>query len=135
MTFKLVGATLMAAALTLSACGDDAATTSAAGSDSQTTTPVDGQDGADDPVNRQRFWIRPDLVDCEGVAPQKCMQIAESEGGDYEFFYDAIEGFTFTEGTSYVIDVTVEEVEDPPADGSSLAFSLIEIVEETKASN
>lgn len=44
--------------------------------------------------------------------------------------YDSIEGFTFEERTAYVIDVTVAEVESPPADGSSLSYTLVEIVEE-----
>lgn len=108
------------AALLLGACGSDAADTAeeSSGSAQETT----------------RLWIQPELVDCEGSAPQSCMQIAESEDGASEYFYDQIEGFTFVEGTSYVIDVTVEEVADPPADGSSLTYTLVEIVEENPAS-
>lgn len=86
----------------------------------------DGDDGAE----TVRLWIAPELVDCEGGAgPQQCLQISRSEDGEPELFYDSIAGFEFEEGTSYVIDVTVTEVDDPPTDGSSLSYTLVEIVE------
>jgi hypothetical protein len=80
-----------------------------------------------------RLWIKPELVDCEGVGPQTCLQVAESEDGDYHLFYDSIEGFSFEEGTTYVIDVAVEQVEDPPEDGSSIEYRLLDVVEEVEA--
>jgi hypothetical protein len=105
-----------AAVLLLAACGDD-------GVDSPSLT------GEAETV---RLWIQPELVDCDGGAgPQTCMLIADSEDGEPSFFYDSIAGFTFAEGTTYVIDVTVEGVEDPPADASSLSYTLVEIVEES----
>lgn len=76
-----------------------------------------------------RLWIEPELVECEGVAPMECMQVSRTQGGDLELFYDQIEGFTHEQGTSYVIDVRVTKVDDPPADASSLQYSLVEIVE------
>jgi hypothetical protein len=77
-----------------------------------------------------RLWIEPALVDCEGGAgPQLCLEVARSEDGKLELFYSEIEGFDFQEGTSYVIDVSVEEVADPPADGSSLRYTLVEVIE------
>ena len=94
--------------------------------------------GSDDPAGETssvddvtRLWIGPDLVDCEGAAPQTCLLVSESEGGEQEFFYDQIEGFTHVVGTSYVIDVEITEVDDPPADGSSLSYRLVSIVSET----
>lgn len=88
----------------------------------------EGADGAE----TVRLWIAPELVDCEGGAgPQQCLQIQRSEDGDTELFYDSIDGFEFVEGTSYVIDVEITDVDDPPADGSSLSYRLIEVVEST----
>ncbi len=77
-----------------------------------------------------RMWIGPELVECEGVAPTECMQVSYAEDGAPELFYDSIEGFDYSEGTSYVIDVQVTEVASPPADGSSLSYSLVEVVSE-----
>lgn len=78
-----------------------------------------------------RMWIGPELVECEGVAPMECMQVSYAEDGEPELFYDSIDGFAYAEGTSYVIDVQVAEVASPPADGSSLSYSLVEVVSET----
>ena len=86
--------------------------------------------GCSNASDTTRLWIGPELVDCVGVAPMMCMQVAESEDGEYEFFYDEIAGFNYQEGTTYVIDVEITEVEDPPADASSLEYTLVEIVEE-----
>ena len=86
--------------------------------------------GCSDSTDTTRLWIGPERVECEGVAPMMCLQVAESEDGDYQLFYDTIEGFDYQEGTSYVIDVSITEVEDPPADASSLQYTLVEIVEE-----
>lgn len=76
------------------------------------------------------MWVEPELVECTGVGPMECLQVAYTEGGEPELFYDTIDGFTFTEGTAYVLDVEVTAVEDPPADGSSLAYRLVEVVSE-----
>lgn len=77
-----------------------------------------------------RMWIEPDLVPCEGVAPMECMEVSYTEDGEPQLFYDQIDGFTFSPGTAYVIDVRVTEVENPPADASSLSYELVEVVSE-----
>jgi len=49
-------------------------------------------------------------------------------GSDNWFkFYDTIEGFDYEPGYIYDIKVTVEEVKNPPADASSLKYTLQEI--------
>jgi hypothetical protein len=87
--------------------------------------------GCSESPDTTRLWIGPERVECEGVAPMMCLQVATSEDGDYQLFYDMIEGFDYQEGTSYVIDVSITEVENPPADASSLQYTLVEIVEES----
>ena len=87
--------------------------------------------GCSESPDTTRLWIGPERVECEGVAPMMCLQVATSEDGDYQLFYDTIEGFDYQEGTSYVIDVSITEVENPPADASSLQYTLVEIVEES----
>jgi len=80
-----------------------------------------------------RMWIQPELAECTGVGPMECMQVAYTEDGEPQLFYSGIDGFTFVEGTSYVVDVQVTEVASPPADGSSLSYTLVEVVSETPA--
>ena len=87
--------------------------------------------GCSDSTDTTHLWTGPERMECEGVAPMMCLQVAESEDGDHQLFHDDIEGFDYQEGTSDVIDVSITEVENPPADASSLQYTLVEIVEES----
>jgi heat shock protein HslJ len=77
------------------------------------------------------LYVGPYLVDCEGAGPQKCMLVRESLEEEYSLFYDQIKGFEYEEGYEYELRVQVEAVENPPADASSLRYTLIELVEQT----
>ena len=77
------------------------------------------------------FFVNPNLVDCVGVGPQKCMLISENSNHDWHNFYDKIEGFDFVEGYNYKIIVDVSIIENPPADASNLKYKLIEIIEKS----
>ncbi len=84
------------------------------------------------PVEKTLF-VGPSLVDCEGVAPQKCMLVMDNPDDGYQMFYGNIEGFDFEEGFEYELIVRVEEVEDPPADASSLKYTLVSVVNRSPA--
>lgn len=119
----VVGMTVLA--LALAACGSDSATSASASASSSASASAEGE--------VVRMWIAPELVECEGVGPMQCMQVAYTEDGEPELFYSAIDGFRFVEGTTYVVDVRVTPVENPPADGSSRAYTLVEVVSERPA--
>lgn len=72
------------------------------------------------------------LVDCMGVAPMKCMQVRHSVQGQWELFYSQIEGFNFEPGYRYRLKVKVTELENVPADASSLRYTLVEQLEKKK---
>ena len=76
------------------------------------------------------FFIHPQLVDCVGVGPMKCMQIREKEYSEWQNFYDKIQGFDFSQGVSYQITVKITDVVNPPADASSKKYELIEIIKQ-----
>lgn len=76
------------------------------------------------------IFVGPILVDCVGVGPQKCMLIKEDQNSEWQNFYDKIDGFDYTEGHSYKIVIQVSEIENPPADSSSLKYKLVEILQE-----
>jgi heat shock protein HslJ len=84
------------------------------------------------PVEKTLF-IGPRLVDCTGVAPQKCMTVMEDPEDGYQLFYGDIDGFNFEESYEYELVVRVEEIENPPADASNLKYSLVNIVNKTPA--
>ena len=79
--------------------------------------------------NVKTMFVNDKLVDCEGGAgPQKCMQVRDKADGDWEFFYDNIEGFKYEKGHSYELRVEVRKRDNAPADASSLQYVLVEIV-------
>lgn len=84
--------------------------------------------------NEQIYWINSHKVECTGVAPMVCIQIQKSEtvdAGNWQLFYDSIKGFEFEEG--YIYKLIVREIKQPksevPADSSSIAYELVEIIE------
>ncbi|MDH3203353.1 MAG: DUF4377 domain-containing protein [Nitrosopumilus sp.] len=74
------------------------------------------------------MFVGPELVDCVGVGPQKCMMVKESADSDWMNFYNKIQGFEFVPGYEYKLRVNVSEVKNPPADASSLKYDLVEVV-------
>jgi heat shock protein HslJ len=82
-------------------------------------------------AGEKTIYVGPQLVDCEGVAPQKCMLVKEDPQAEYTLFYDPIEGFDYEEGYEYELRIKEETVENPPVDGSSLKWTLVEEVSKT----
>ncbi len=64
----------------------------------------------------------------EGLFLIQMVQISNTIGSEnWIKFYNTIEGFDFQPGYIYDIKVSVEQVDNPPADGSSLKYTLQEI--------
>jgi heat shock protein HslJ len=84
-------------------------------------------------IIQKTVYIGPHLVDCVGVAPQKCMQVKENPGDDYKLFYGQIDGFDYEEGYEYKLTVKEQTVDNPPADGSSIQWTLVSVESKTPA--
>jgi hypothetical protein len=72
---------------------------------------------------------------CQGLIEMQCLlvQTGDQIGTDtWEFFYNAIDGFDYEEGFLYDLDVKITEIENPPADASSLRYELIKLIEKFK---
>ncbi|PTT37503.1 hypothetical protein DBR28_09820, partial [Chryseobacterium sp. HMWF028] len=54
----------------------------------------------------------------------KCMQVKESTSAECTNFYSNIEGFTYEPGYEYVLKVKTEKITNPPADASSIKYTL-----------
>lgn len=76
-------------------------------------------------------YIAPYQVDCEGEGPQKCLLVKEDPSDEFQFFYFGIEGFEFEPGYSYQLQVRKENVENPPAGGSSVNWILVEMLDKS----
>ncbi len=80
----------------------------------------------------KHIYIADHLVDCVSVSPQKCMLVKEKIVDDWTNFYGNIEGFEYEEGYEYLLNVKVETIKNPPADGSSFKYILVEVFEKKK---
>lgn len=70
---------------------------------------------------------------CVGVAPQKCLLIKFNTVDDWQYFYNTIEGFEYESGYFYKLKIKKQSIENPPADGSSLKYILVEIIEKSQS--
>ncbi|WP_216080954.1 DUF4377 domain-containing protein, partial [Shigella sp. FC1967] len=57
--------------------------------------------------------VDPQLYDCVGVAPMKCMKVKELPSGEWSLFYQNIDGFEYKAGTEYTLKVNVTDIPNP----------------------
>lgn len=55
-------------------------------------------------------------------------RVKENEEDNWESLYEGIEGFEYELGYVYIIRVKIFQVENPPADGSSLRYEFVELL-------
>ena len=79
------------------------------------------------------MYVGPKKVDCTGVGPMKCLQVRETEDGEWTLFYTSIQGFEYEEGYNYKLEVRREDVPNPPADAPSIRYILVKEISKTKA--
>lgn len=72
-------------------------------------------------------------VPCTGVGPRECLQVRPSADAAWELFYSEIVGFPYEPGHRWVLRVAERPVANPPADGSSIAYTLLSVVSKTPA--
>lgn len=80
------------------------------------------------------LYVGAKQVDCEGVAPQKCLLTKENMMEEWTYFYDHIAGFQYEAGYEYTLKVRRETLSNPPADASAYRWHLIKVVRKTKVS-
>ena len=73
--------------------------------------------------------VGPDLVDCVGVAPQKCLVVNGS------LFYDSIDSFNYSEGYTWRLKVerydAWPDLDEPPQDAGRYGYRIIDVVSKT----
>ncbi|HEX8274296.1 MAG TPA: DUF4377 domain-containing protein [Longimicrobiaceae bacterium] len=77
--------------------------------------------------------VAPFQRECQGMVVMQCMQVKERPQDEWQNFYDGIEGFRYEPGFSYRLRVLKTPVPNPPADGSSVEWRLLEVLEKTRA--
>lgn len=83
------------------------------------------------------YWVNSLKVPCTAVGPTYCLQVQKAEipdPGKWELFYASISGFEFEAGYRYKLIVKETELDaaSVPADGSSIAYTLVEVLEKKK---
>jgi heat shock protein HslJ len=76
-------------------------------------------------------YVASERVDCEGEGPQTCYLVKENTENDWGLWYFDIEGLDYEPGYEYELVVAENQVENPPAGGSSITWSVQEVVSKT----
>ncbi len=78
-----------------------------------------------------RFYVANHRASCTGVSPQMCFLMKNSPDGVWQYYHNEIEGFKYEEGYDYEILVNKKVIDNPPADGPSFVYKLVNIVKKT----
>ncbi len=84
-------------------------------------------------MRTERWEVAPDTVSGHGEGAVRCLQIRRPGQAEWERLSDEIHGFASAPGYACIIDVAISDVADPPADGSTLRYDLVRVVERRPA--
>jgi heat shock protein HslJ len=87
------------------------------------------------PAKSQVIYVKESKEPCTGVAPMECLQIKGVNDADWSNLYTNINGFKYTPGYRYKLRVRITQVKNPPADGSSIKYTLTKVLEKKRISN
>lgn len=79
---------------------------------------------------RKFIYVSAETRPCTGVAPMTCLQVREKESDAWQLHYGAIGDFDPQPGIEYRLRIVEEKVANPPADASSIRWTLDQIVEQ-----
>ena len=82
--------------------------------------------------NVEKITIASEKTIGYGVAPMECYLVKVGDDKDWSLFYSPIEGFNYENGYEYVIKVKKEKIDNPPADGSSIKYTLVKVISKKK---
>ncbi|MEC5147683.1 META domain-containing protein [Chitinophaga sp. 212800010-3] len=83
----------------------------------------------------QVIYVKESKEPCTGVAPMECLQVKGVNDKEWSNLYTDIKGFKYTPGYRYKLRVRVTTIKNPPADGSSMKYTLARVLEKKKISN
>ena len=82
-------------------------------------------------IVEKTVFVAADVQPCTaGVARTTCLQVRETEDQPWTLHYFGYEGFQHQPGVEYRLRVRGTPVANPPADASSVHWSLIEILDQ-----
>ena len=117
----LLAATILAAPAFLAACGR-----SAAAPEEVIVLPL--QQGE----RQATLYVGSQMTRCSWEGITRCLKVRESTSQPWRAFYGGIEDFTWESGYTYRLSIAIRDIPNPPADGSSAAYRLLEIIEKKR---
>ncbi len=83
--------------------------------------------------NRTEEWFVADkMIDCKGVALQKCLVVREVNSSDWKYFYGTIRGLKFRENYTQRIRVRISPRKNAPQDVSVNDYRLVKTVSRSR---
>ncbi len=82
----------------------------------------------------ETWTIAAHKVPCTGLFPTLCVAYTTADGESH-VLYEGIQGFDFEWGVHATVEITEEHLANPPADGSSIVYHLVQVIEETPATD
>lgn len=79
---------------------------------------------------RKFIYVSAETRPCTGVGPMTCLQVRETESDPWQLHYGPIVDFDPQPGIEYRLRIIEERIANPPADGSSIRWTLDQIVEQ-----
>lgn len=76
------------------------------------------------------IYVAAETKPCMGVAPMTCLQVREKESDPWQLQYSGIIGFEPHPGIEYRLRIIEEKVTNPPADASSIRWTLDQVIEQ-----
>ena len=75
--------------------------------------------------------VAPHKAGCTGLGPMLCLQVREVGVTAFQNMFEIPTGFEYEWGIEYLISVEEQEMENPPADGSSIRRHLDGVLSKT----
>ena len=79
---------------------------------------------------RKLIHVSAETRPCTAVAPMARLQVREKESDPWQLHYSGIVDFEPRPGIEYRLRIIVEKVANPPADGSSIRWTLDQVIEQ-----
>jgi len=79
---------------------------------------------------RKFIYVSAETRPCTGVAPMTCLQVREKESDPWQLHYSGIADFEPQPGIEYRLRIIEEKVANPPADASSIRWTLDQVIEQ-----
>lgn len=83
---------------------------------------------AGESVEQEPVTVDSQPVACIGEGQHLCLRVKHSGEQEWTWHYGGIQGFSYTWGSVYTLAYARNEIENPPADGSSVEWVLLDVI-------